>query len=342
MNFTSWNQMFSTDEKYQNQLWRLKNGKITKPLRDFKLKNGKIVHSNGLEVVPKQNVQDVIQQEYEKNKDNLMGQSIVSLYKYFCNKYINITRSDIQAFLNSQPSYLMTYTPHKVVNKPIFEKFANARHQVDLLDLSALKNYNRNYQYVYVQVDVFSRKVWLRKLKTMSAEECSIALLSVLAEINVTPILIQTDNGTSFKAEFHDTCEENNIKHYFSNTYSANENAIVERANKRINKIMKQHFLSNNNFRWENVIEKIQNNLNETYLSVIKSTPNEIWTPTNQPIRILPKNLATSKRQRAIHLNMESSKRKLEKYKDIDSYEVGDIVRIKMSAIFSQQRKLIK
>jgi transposase InsO family protein len=312
---------------------------------DFKLKNGKIYHKSGLEVVPKQNVLETLQTMYEKNKDILLGQSVVSLYKFVSNHYINITRKEVGEFLTSLPSKQLTNDIHKVVNKPIVERYPNARHQADLIDMSNYVKSNYGHNYIYVQVDVFSRKCWLRPLKQKTAEETSIALLSVLNEMDTTPVLLQTDNGGEFKEKYDDICEQVGIKHLFTESHSPNQTAIVERTNLRVRKILRQYFLSNNTFKWYNILDKVQDNLNNTYLQVIKSAPNEIWRPDNNPLtnRDFPATLIKGhKRLEAQKRQLDNARKKIEKYKEIDNYEEGDIVRVKMSSIFSNVRRIIK
>ena len=211
----------------------------------------------------------------------------LSLYKHITSEYINITRFEVGEFLKSQNNYQLTYNPFKVVNKPIVERFPNARHQIDLIDMNAVIQANSGYRYIYVQVDVFSRKCWLRKLKKKTASEVSLALLSCLEEMNTTPIMIQTDNGSEFKRQFNKVCEENGIKHIFSISHTPNQNAIVERKNKDVRKILRKFFLDNNTLKWHNILEEVQSNLNATYIQTIKATPSIRPDIINYGVRIM-------------------------------------------------------
>ena len=218
-NISVYNQLFSTDERYNNCYDNIKSGNYPNPkLRDFRIRQGKIYHKDGRLVLKKEQIKDTLTQEYEKNKELLMGQSILSSYKYITSKYLNVTRKDVQNFLMSIPQYALTYNPYKVVNKPFVSLYPNHRHQVDLIQMGH-ENFNRNYEWIYVQVDQFSRKCWLRPIKTQSAEEARQCLLSVLHEMNTTPIILSTDNGGSFKDVFDQECEDAGIKHIFSNAH---------------------------------------------------------------------------------------------------------------------------
>jgi hypothetical protein len=215
---------------------------------------------------------------------------------------------------------------------------------VDLIEMG-YENYNHNYNWIYVQVDVFSRKCWLRPMKTQSAEEARDCLLSVLHEINTTPIILSTDNGGSFKDVFDEECKDVGIKHIYSQAHSPNENAIVERKNKDVRKIIRQHFIHNNNFFWCNILDKVQDNLNSTYMVSIKACPNDLWRDTNTPLthRDFPKSMIDHnvKLQSQKH-QVETGRKKIEKYKAIDNLQIGDIVRVKMSSIFKNVAKVIK
>ena len=83
----------------------------------------------------------------------------------------------IRKWLASKDSYTLLRQPRRrfrrarvVVSEPM-EQF-----QIDLADMSSLMEYNDGYRYVLVTIDIFSRFLWLRALKTKTAKEVKTTL----------------------------------------------------------------------------------------------------------------------------------------------------------------------
>ncbi|MBY0379583.1 MAG: hypothetical protein K2P99_04175, partial [Burkholderiales bacterium] len=148
-------QSFNTDEKYKNVYDKLKSRNVPAKYKDFKLNNNdEIIHvPTNKQVIKKENVNDVLQEIY-KNDNNLLSTGINRCYKYITQRYINISRKDVEKFLKSSPNYQLSYNINQEVNKPIVEKFANARWQCDLIDLSNYSSSNYNYRYLLNCIDV--------------------------------------------------------------------------------------------------------------------------------------------------------------------------------------------
>ena len=157
----------------------------------------------------------------------MIGRELTLVYKYIQSHYLNITRSEIDNFLKSQPSQLLMYDKPIVKAKPIQEEAPNLRWQVDLIDMTYVADSNKKYKYILNCIDVYSRFCWLRVLKDKSADTVRNAFIDIIEQTNVTPNIVQSDNGGEFMESFHDYLEQHNIKHIFNSTYSPNQNAIV-------------------------------------------------------------------------------------------------------------------
>ena len=178
-----------------------------------------------LQVVPKININKVLKKEYKTN----FGAGIVAFYKTIREKYLNIKRSDVSAFIKRQPIPQMTSIFKHRTNKPIISKFPNQLWAVDLIELQYYKTKNRNYTYIFNAVDIFSRKCFLSPCKTKTAEECKSAFQSIVQRADVKPNYIICDNGGEFKAQFAEYCEANDIKIRLNRAYSPQANGVVER-----------------------------------------------------------------------------------------------------------------
>ena len=56
-------------------------------------------------------------------------------------------------------------------------------------------------------VDVFSRKIWLEKLKTKDAISACDALKRAIDRAGISPNHLISDNGTEFLGEFAEYCK---------------------------------------------------------------------------------------------------------------------------------------
>ncbi|CAF4808042.1 unnamed protein product, partial [Rotaria sp. Silwood1] len=137
--------------------------------------------------------------------------------------------------------------PRKVIQaRQVFERL-----QVDLVDLSrrpVLKN-GTEFRYALVIVDIFSRYLLLRPLKSKSSAEVSDHLELIFRE-HGTPSIIQTDQGTEFQGVFDDLCNKRNIRHIRSRAYHPESQGKIERLNRSWKNKMFFDVIINGNNDW--------------------------------------------------------------------------------------------
>ena len=238
---------------------------------------------------------------------------------------------------------------HKT-NKPIMSKYPNSLWGIDLIDLNPYVKQNYKYRYIITVVDIFSRKIWIDKSTDKTSEYITEVFNHICQRAEITPNSIMSDNGAEFQGAFTEYCKENNIKQRFIRSQTPQANGVVERKNKEIRKILRTLMLHNNTLKWIDFLEDIEDNINNTYSDSIKTSPNEIWTPDKELIKDKIKNHPASelhnpgqyKQMKAQENLTNIFQNKINKFKNFDDFEVGDRVRIKMSSIFVNVRKLIK
>jgi hypothetical protein len=191
---------------------------------------------------------------------------------------------------------------------------------------------------------VFSRYVWLRALKVKEAKKTRDALISIIRSAGVSCDSILADRGQEFEGEFKEYCNERNIKLLHTRPYSPESNGVVERANKDLRKIINSFFLENNNQVWYNILDEVAENKNNSYNSTIKDLPVKVWVNNKNKIpRTLPENLIVNNPK--LKTKVELAKRAvklIDNYKKDDNFKVNDIVRVKMSSLFNNIKKLLK
>jgi IS30 family transposase len=116
----------------------------------------------------------------------------------------------------------------------------NERYGIDCINMvsyaSANGGIDRGWKFILTVVDYFSRKCWLRPLKSQTAINVRNALINIVAETKTYPRIAQADNGVEFKAETTDWFKEHNITYIKTLSYSPESNGLVENHNKKFEK----------------------------------------------------------------------------------------------------------
>ena len=305
-----------------------------------------------LEVISKDKISQVLKYEYDF-EDQGLGTSIVKFYKFIREKYLGITRNDIKVFLNEQGDYQIVKAFKSLSNIPVVSKSPNSVWCIDLLDMNYyLSDGNPKKQPKYIQnvLDLFSGKVWLRAVKTNSSQATTNALKSVIEKAKVTPKYLICDNGVEYKAEFETFCKEIFIKIRHTRTYSPQGNP-VERYNQTARKVLRSFMLKYKSHEFTRFLDNVEDNMNESFIQSKKSIPNDLWLPTkdvqdvkeldlkNDEIGLAP---MEQMKQRLSAKLMLHNQKLVKDYNDKNEFKTDDLVRIDMSSLYSNIRKLEK
>jgi transposase InsO family protein len=146
----------------------------------------------------------------------MFGAGSAKIVGQLSNKYCGITEKAVQAILNT----LAVHTAQRPVfqNKstlqPVNSKGVMHRHQIDLVKMHEIDGFNN----VLSILDVFSRFLWLRPLKTATADEVASEVGRVYRQFG-QPQIVQTDNGSEFKGSFATLMSQTGIKHIHGRPY---------------------------------------------------------------------------------------------------------------------------
>ena len=182
--------------------------------------------------------------------------------------------------------YLYSNVTHSL-HKPRRKKFKRRRiitHypyqivQMDLMDLPQISGSNSNYKYVLFCIKCFSKKVWLRKLKTKTGVETAEAIKSIIIDMSWPPQSVIFDEGLEFYNKHVSLLFAQYSIHSYSIRTSTKAGA-AERAIRTIKSRIWKYFTEYRTKRWVDILEDTQNNYNNTYHRIIKLTPNEVtWS----------------------------------------------------------------
>ena len=128
------------------------------------------------------------------------------------------------------------------------------------LDILDFKDYgpenNRDYRYVLVIIDNFSKFGWTIPLKNKNAQTIKDSFEKILINSKRKPILIESDRGKEFYNNiFQDFLNKNNIKLYSRNTHLGA--VFAERFNKTIRDLLKRPVFEKGDGNWIDVLSTI-------------------------------------------------------------------------------------
>ena len=190
-----------------------------------------------------------------------------------------MTQKNIKIFINE----IYTKRPKRnyATNK------TNVYHIDDVwsLDILDLKDYgpenNRNYRYVLVVIENFSKFGWTKPLKNKNSLTIKDYFENILINSKRKPNLIETDRGKEFYNNiFQDFLNKNNIKLYSRNSsYGA---VFAERFNRTIRDLLKKIVFEQGDGKWIDILPTITKQYNNKVHSSTKLTPIEASLKKNE------------------------------------------------------------
>ena len=178
------------------------------------------------------------------------------------------------------------------------------------LDILDLKDYgpenNREYRYVLVIIDNFSKFGWTIPLKNKNAQTIKDSFENIIINSKRKPNLIESDRGKEFYNNiFHDFLNKNNIKLFSRNSsYGA---VFAERFNRTIRDLLKKPVFEKGNSNWIDVLPTITKQYNKKVHSSTKLTPTQASLKKNESF---------------VYKNLLDKRKKIK-----PKFEIGDLVR---------------
>jgi len=169
--------------------------------------------------------------------------------------------------------------------RPIVAMSPNEQLQIDLLDYSKYANSNRNFSWISIGVDVFTRKGYAEPVKNKTA----LLVLGAFQKFDIKPFTVVHDDGSEFKGAFLKYIKDNNINTVTINSKYHRALGVVDRFGKTLKNIIEKQFTANNSVNWINSLSSIVENYNKTPHSGIRDIkPNDATeTPNKERISSL-------------------------------------------------------
>ena len=168
------------------------------------------------------------------------------------------------------------------LNKPVINKFERKKvivnhideiHSCNLVDMQKYSRVNKGYNYIFTNIDIFSKYSWSFPLKTKIIKEIKSCFQKIFNERK--PKYIWSDQESSFfSKEMLQFFKDNNVKIYY--THSDLKAVIIERFNRSLRELMMKKFVKNNNTVWYNILPDLINTYNNRYHQTIKMKPKNV------------------------------------------------------------------
>jgi len=199
------------------------------------------------------------------------------MYQYIRTNHpeANISRRQVMDWIKKQEIAQM-HKPHKEA-RDLKSTILKEPHQTLAIDLVDMQNFEYNgYKYLLNGVDLFSRKLYSIPMKNKEEKTTVTALKKIVKQI---PDLrsIRSDNGSEFISKSMKAyLTKENISQVLSSAGNPQSNGAIERANQTLKRLTHKQIELNDNYNWVINMDELTENINNTIISQINKTPNDI------------------------------------------------------------------
>ena len=145
----------------------------------------------------------------------------------------------------------------------------------DLMDVSSLAKYNnKNYRFILLLIDIFSRYTWTVPLKSKHAIKMIKAFKLVFSKSRKPRSLRSDQGGECVAKSVRDFMRAQDINAFV--TVSETKANYAERAIKMTKSKLFKYMYANQTYRYIDVLESIVDSYNKSYHSSIKMAPNDV------------------------------------------------------------------
>ena len=160
-------------------------------------------------------------------------------------------------------------------------------------------------------------------------------MATICDKAGVYPHFIQKDNGGEFQGATNTFMEGHNIQWINTLSYSPQSNGLIENFNNQLRKMLRELMIRHGNLVWYNQLDLCCSIKNRQRNSTTKKRPIDIWQNT-------PYTRAERFNNREVAMNTSEKARKDVLKNTTQEFELGDYVRVKLSQLYSQIRKMVK
>ena len=187
----------------------------------------------------------------------------------------NISKYRIQKWLQRQEPYSLQRPLRRPMNRThIVVVGIEDQWSADLMDMVKFSKYNDGFSYILVVIDVFSRYLWLQKLKDKKGHSVASAFEDIFKG-GRQPNRIRTDLGQEFKSRLvQSVFKSAGIRHFYA--YNEVKSFVSERAIKSIKTKIYRYFAYKQSYRDIDKLQRFAKGYNNTIHSSIDMPPAQV------------------------------------------------------------------
>ena len=199
----------------------------------------------------------------------------------------NISKNQLKSWLNDQE----VYSTNKIYRRNFIRNRVQVSGlddiwEIDLIDFSRLSSYNKGVKYILICIDVFSRFVWARGIKSKYADEIADKLMDIFNSTERLPNAIRSDGGRELNnSTIRDKVfEPKDINYYTTNneTQAAYAERVIQTLKSKIWRYMREK----NAFTYFNVLQDFIVSYNNTKHSALGIPPIQVTKDNERRSRI--------------------------------------------------------
>jgi hypothetical protein len=192
------------------------------------------------------------------------------------NKFPDVKLSTIKKFLATQPTYTLQHPLRKRFDtRSVRSSAINQIWGGDLMSMQNLTKHNRGYNYIMIFVDVLSKFMYTRPLKTKTPKEVGKAFLNIINVSGKSPGTLWCDKGTEFTGSpFKTLLSQTNIGMYHTGLHI--KVSPVERVIRTLRNRIYRFFTANNTSCWVDSLEDITTGYNASSHRSIGMAPRKV------------------------------------------------------------------
>jgi hypothetical protein len=187
----------------------------------------------------------------------------------------NISRDQIQKWLSAQDVYtlhhrvLRSFPRNRVVVSGI-----GSQMDMDLADMRSFSKKNKGYNHIILGIDIFSRVLYTRPLKTKTGKEVVKVLSEMLEKVPVKKI--RTDKGSEWlNADVSAFFKRKKIHHFVTQNTEQKAN-YAERAIKTLKGRIMRFFTHKQTHEWLDHLQEFTESYNNSFHRSIGMTPRQV------------------------------------------------------------------
>ena len=179
------------------------------------------------------------------------------------------------------------------LNKPVINKFERKKvivnhideiHSCDLVDVCKYSKMNKDYKYIFTNINIFSKCSWSFPLKIKTVKEIKSCFQKIFKERKSSNIWSDQESAF-FSKEMLNFFEDHNIKIYY--THSNLKAVVIERFNRSLRELMMKSFVKSNNTVWYNILPELIKTYNNRYHHTIKMKPIDVNKSNEKHIKMM-------------------------------------------------------